>query len=85
MNCLTVAVGLAEGVHVVGCNEGVRVVGCDEGIRVVGCNEGVRVGGCVDVGLDVYGSEVRQILGLCEKDKQRIDRTHCNDLRRAST
>ena len=30
MRCLTVAMGLAEGVSVVGCDEGVNVVGIDD-------------------------------------------------------
>jgi hypothetical protein len=56
MRCLTVAMGLAEGVSVVGCDVGVDVtvaVELAEGVSVVGCDEGVNVVGIDDVGLDV--------------------------------
>jgi hypothetical protein len=45
------------------------VVGLEEGVRVVGCDVGVRVVGVDDVGFDVYGSVVEQVLDLCEKGK----------------
>ena len=54
-------------------------VGLAEGVSVVGCDEGVNVVGFDDVGLDVYGSVVEQLVYVSETNKE-LKRKHENDV-----